>query len=61
MKAASEAYGEMLFMLSRVGKAIGADPEQTLSAATEAFIDEFEKAEAEAEKKNISLGEMFKD
>ena len=59
MKAARDAYGEMLFMLSRVGKAIGADPEETLNTATEAFIDEFEKAEAEAVEKNIPLSEIF--
>ncbi len=61
MKAAKEVYGELLFMLSRVGRAIGADPEETLNSATEVFIDEFEKVEREAEKKNISLGEMFGD
>lgn len=57
--SATESYGELLFVLSRVGKLIGADPEETLNAATDSFINDFEEVENQALKENIPLKEAL--
>lgn len=56
---ATRAYGEMLFHLSRVGKLIGADPEETLNKTTDEFIGIFEEAENKALNKQIPISEAF--
>ncbi len=58
-QSAAKIYGEMLFHLARVGKLIGADPEEVLNKTTDEFIDSFASAEKATAEKNISINEAF--
>ena len=58
-QGAAGVYGEMLFHLSRVGRLIGADPEESLNKTTDEFIGIFEEAEKKAAEKQIPISEAF--
>ena len=58
-QSAAAAYGEILFHLSRVGRLIGADPEEALNKTTDEFISRFAKAEEKALENSIEISEAF--
>ena len=49
-QSAKEIYGRLLFELSRFGKLIDADPEETLGIETDSFINRFEEIEKQGGK-----------
>ncbi len=55
--SAEKLYGKLLFSLSRVGRILGVDTEETLARQTEAFIDLFEKAEEKANLNGTSIND----
>jgi MazG family protein len=55
--AMREEFGDILFALVNLGRKIGIDPEQALTATTEKFIRRFRHVEAEAERTGQALAE----